>query len=351
MSKLDSLSKKAGLPPGTLVHVGSPKPGIPLIKLIEFSEESFREDSSEDWEEFDPESSETVKWYNIDGIHSTELIQKIGGTFNLHQLLQEDVVNTFHRPKFEEFNDYIFVTLKMVGLNPKGKIITEHVSLVLGHDWVLSFQEREGDVFEPLRLRLRNNVATARKRKADYVFYRLIDMIVDNYFHVAENLSLDIENLEEYVVSNPDREAQMLIQELKKKINGFRKSVQPLRDAVNQVLKSDHILIEEQTMVYFRDVSDHLNHLMETLDTQREMLASILDLYLSGISFRMNQIMQVLTIMATIFIPLTFIAGIYGMNFEYMPELQWKYGYFTIMGIMGSVFLGMLYYFRKKKWL
>ncbi len=353
MHRVESLTGKVGLPPGTLVHVGAKDGKSCRIKYMEFSPDYFNEIDGTSIADIPAETREgSVVWINVDGLQDVETIRSIGERFNIHQLLLEDVLNTYHRPKFDEFEDQVFMTLKMIGLSEDASsIVKEHVSIIHGDGWVISFQEMSGDLFEPLRQRLRDNVGIVRTRKAGYYFYRLADLIVDNYYYVTEHLDEQLDELEAEVTSDPDKEARISIQRIKSAVTDFRKSVFPLREAVFQSIRSEHDLMQEIADIYLKDLNDHLTYILETVDSQREQTANILDLYLSGISFKMNQVMQVLTIIATIFIPLTFIAGIYGMNFAYMPELQWKYGYFYVLGGMGLVLIGMIIYFRNKKWL
>ena len=354
MEQSNSFSKTVGMPPGSLIHIGKGVNETVKITYIEFAPNHFVEKDLISVEDI-PEKShpEAVVWINIDGLGNSEIIRMIGEKYKMHQLLLEDILNTYHRPKFEEYDQHVFATLKMIGLgiDSVDNIVKEQISIVHGEGWVISFQEKEGDVFDPLRNRLRDNYRLVRTRSANYIFYRLIDLIVDNYFYVTEHLEEHIDELEAEVMANPDKEARISIQKLKTNISSFRKGVNPLREAIIQALKSDHSLMKNGTEIYIKDVYDHLVHILDNIDNQKDQLSNILDLFLSGISFKMNQIMQVLTIIATIFIPLTFIAGIYGMNFTNMPELSWKYGYFGALGFMFIVLVGMLLFFRNKKWL
>lgn len=348
-----SASKKAGLPPGTLLHVGRRKSESIRVTVIDYNASEFLQKECDSIEECFPfRDTETVSWINVDGLHNTQKIASIGKHFNLHPLLIEDVLNTHHRPKTEVFDDYVFMTLKMLGIGKsRNLIVSEQVSFVLGKNWVLSFQEQKGDVFDAIRQRLRENKASIRQKGADYLLYRLVDTVVDNYFFITEHISEAAEKLEEKVLQMPNEESLNEIQQQKKQLIRFRRASKPLREAVAILQRDPNELIEESTMPYLRDVYEHIIQVSDVIDTQRDMLSGIMDLYLSGVSNRMNQVMQVLTIMATIFIPLTFIAGIYGMNFDNMPELHWKYGYLIIWLIMIAVIIFMIFYFRKKKWL
>jgi magnesium transporter len=353
MSKETSkTSEKSGLPPGTLIHIGKVKTEKVRLTTINYNVDEYNqfECSIEECTQF--KDSNKFYWINIDGLQNTEMIGKIGKQLNLHPLLLEDILNTNHRPKVEEYDNYLFLTLKMLGIHKNGnKIVSEQVSFVLGNNWLLSFQEQQGDVFDAIRTRLRENKGLIRQKGVDYLLYSLIDVIVDNYFFVTEYFSDNIEKLEEQVLHNPSQESLQKIQKLKRLLMNFRKSIFPLREAVASLQKYNVELIKESTFRYLRDVYEHLIHLSDSLESQRDMLASIMDLYLSGVSNKMNEVMKVLTIIATIFIPLTFIAGVYGMNFENMPELHWKFGYFAIWGIMVVIAVIMINYFKRKKWL
>jgi len=347
------VSVKAGLPPGSLIHIGTRKSNKQKISVIDYDAEHFSEILCKTTEKaFHFKGKSTVSWINIDGLHDTEAIAAIGNHYGLHPLLIEDVLNTHHRPKVEEFDDYLFLTLKMFGISGKENVIvSEQVSFVLGKDWVISFQEQEGDVFDTIRERIKEKKGNLRHKGTDYLLYRLIDTIVDNYFFVTEHLTDVIEILEEKVLDVQDKEILHQIQHLKKQLVNLRKSVLPLREAVSSLQKDGNELIQPDTVRYFRDVYEHLIQVNDTIDSERDTLASIMELYLSGVSNKMNQIMKILTIIATIFIPLTFIAGVYGMNFDNMPELRWEYGYFAIWGVMLAVIFIMIMFFKRKRWL
>lgn len=346
-------SKKRGLPPGTLVHIGERKVDKPKITIIDYNEEQYEEKEVESVEKCKKyKDKPSVTWINVDGIHQVEHIEKIGKSFDLHPLLLEDVVNTEHRPKMDHYKDYIFLVLKMFSYDIQEKEIkAEQVSLILGPNYVISFQERAGDVFDRVRERLRKGKGRIRKQGADYLAYTLIDTVVDEYFVIMENISEVIESLDEELVKEPTAITSQKIHKLKRELIFLRKSVWPLRDMISSLEREGSPLIKESTAVYLRDVYDHSIQAIDTVETFREMISGMLDTYLSSISNRMNEVMKILTIIATIFIPLTFIAGVYGMNFKYMPELEWRYGYFAILGIMLAVVIFMVFYFKKKKWL
>jgi len=270
----------------------------------------------------------------------------------LHPLILEDIVNTEQRPKMEDFEQYIFVVLKMLQYNEKeDEIIAEQVSLILGSNFVISFQETEGDIFDPIRDRIRNSKGRIRKMGADYLAYALLDAVVDNYFTILEKIGEKIETVEEELVANPIPETLQIIHTMKREMIFLRKSVWPLREVVGGLQRAESALIQESTGIYLRDVYDHTIQVIDTIETFRDMISGMLDIYMSSVSNKMNEVMKVLTIFAAIFIPLTFIAGIYGMNFQYMPELEWQLGYFAVLLIMLLVAVSLLVYFRKKKWL
>jgi len=294
----------------------------------------------------------TVTWINIDGIQRIDVIEKIGKYFSLHPLALEDIVNTGQRPKMEDFVDYIFVVLKMLYYDEKERETkAEQLSLVLGPNWVISFQENEGDVFDPIRERIRADKGRIRKMGADYLVYALIDAVVDNYFIILEKIGEKIEEIEDELVANPAPETLQAIHNLKRQMIFLRKSVWPLREVISRLERWESQLINKSTDIYLRDVYDHTIQVIDAIETFRDMLSGMLDIYLSSVSNRMNEVMKVLTIIATIFIPLTLVAGLYGMNFRYMPELEWPWGYPLVLFFMFAIGVLMLIYFRKKKWL
>jgi len=345
--------KKAGLPPGTLVHIGERKTEKTEITIIDYDERQFQEKKAKTVEDSFPfKDKPTVTWINLDGIHQIDIIEKIGKHFNLHPLILEDILNTEQRPKIEDFGDYIFVVLKMLYYDEKeSETKTEQVSLVLGLNFVISFQEYEGDVFDAVRERIRNAKGRIRNMGADYLVYALVDAIVDNYFIIPEKIGEKIEEIEEELVKNPTPETLNIIHILKRDMLFLRRSVWPLREVINGLERSESSLIQKSTDIYFRDVYDHTIQVIDMIETYREMISGMLDIYLSSVSNKMNEVMKVLTIFAVIFIPLTFFAGIYGMNFEFMPELKLRWGYFGVLGIMAIIGISMLIYFKRKKWI
>lgn len=341
------------MPPGSLVHVGRKRKGPVKVTVFDFDPKSVSEFEPEGLEACAPlKDSPTVSWINVDGIHDLVVMEKIGQVFGLHPLIVEDILNTQHRPKLEEFENYVFFTLKMLGYDQKGKRITfEQVSFVLGKTFVLSFQERPGDIFDPIRERIRAGKGNIRQRGPDYLAYRLIDILVDNYLIVTDRVAELVEELEEVILVRSDEKSLRRIQVLKKDLIFLRRSVTPVREAVGNLEKGLSPLIQKRTTNYLRDVYDHTIQVMEALDTQRDILSGLMDVYLSTLSHRLNVVMKLLAIVATIFIPLTFLAGVYGMNFKYMPELDWPWAYPTVWGVMMSVVVVMLVLFRRKGWL
>ncbi|MEW5900359.1 MAG: magnesium/cobalt transporter CorA [Acidobacteriota bacterium] len=346
-------SRKAGLPPGSLMHIGEKKAERTRITIMDYDADSFQEKEAKSVEEsFAFKETATVTWINIGGVHESQVIEKIGAHFGVHPLILEDIMTTAQRPKLEDMGDYIYVVLRMLSHNAKKKEVrSEQVSLILGPNFVISFQENGSDVFDAVRERIRTGKGRMRKMGPDYLAYSLIDAIVDNYFLILENLGEQVESVEEELVSNPSRGTLHRIHILKREMIYLRKSVWPLREVINALERTESELVKDSTGIFLRDVYDHTIQVIDSVETYRDMLSGMLDMYLSSLSNRMNEVMKVLTIIATIFIPLTFIAGVYGMNFKHMPELNWRWGYFLIMALMLGIGVFMVLYFRKKKWL
>jgi magnesium transporter len=347
-------SRKVGLPPGTLVHIGEKKTGEVKIAVIDYDEVNFQESEVGTVEECFPfREKPTVTWINVEGVHRVEVVEKLGNCFGLHPLVLEDILNTDQRPKIEVYGDYVYIVLKMLyDGDLKRPIETEQVSLILGSNFVISFQEgKEGDVFNPVRERIKGGKGLVRKMGSDYLVYSLIDTIVDHYFLVLERLGEKIELLEEELVAHPTDTTLHRIRKFKNEMIFVRRVVWPLREVISGLGRKESPLIKETTEVYLRDVYDHTIQVMDTVEVYREMLSGMLDIYLSSVSNRLNSVMKVLTIIAKIFMPLTFIAGIYGMNFKYMPELEWRWGYPAVWLIVVVIGVSMLIYFKKRKWL
>lgn len=355
MSKRHKISPiKPGQSPGTLTYVGKETLRDTKVTLTQYNQKEFKKTELTTLNECARlRPSSLNAWINVDGINNTEVISAIGKAFDLHPLLLEDVLNTQQKPKIEFYEGTIFVVLKMLDFNSRTKEVeTEHLSLVLGSNYVISFQEeREGDVFDPVRLRLTNALGRVRRLGVDYLFYALVDTIVDNYFVVLENVGEKLEDLEEEIINRTSSKALRNLYAHKRALIFQRKSIWPVREIVNTLVREETPLIREETHIYLRDVYDHTIQVIDTVESYRDLTASLLDIYLSTLSNRMNNIMKVLTIVSTIFMPLSFIVGLYGMNFDNMPELHWHYGYYAVWGIILAVSGGMLYFFRRKRWL
>ncbi len=347
------VSKKIGLAPGSLVHVGEERTEKPKITIIDYDRNNYQEKVVENVEECFPfKDSPTVSWINVDGIHQVDIIGKLGAHFGLHPLVMEDIVHTNQRPKIEDHDSFIYVVLKMLWFaDGDTSVKSEQVSIILGQNYVISFQEMEGDTFKFIRERLRSGKGKIRTVGADYLAYAILDSIVDNYFLIIERFGEIIEELEEELIEDPSPEILQSIHDLKKEMVYLRKSVWPLRDVINRLERTESNLIKNSTFVFLKDVYDHTIQVVDAIETYRDILNGILDVYLSSVSNKMNEVMKVLTIIATIFIPLTFIAGMYGMNFTNMPELGWKWGYPAVWIINILIFLSMYSYFRRKNWL
>ncbi len=346
-------AKKPGLSPGTLVHVGAEKEEAVKIEVLDYSPDSCQAKTFTTVAACVPyKETRTVSWISVEGVHDVGIIAKFGEAFGLHALTQEDIVHTRQRPKVEEHDDYLYVVMKVLRFNEEKQMVEqEQMSFILGANYVISFQEESGDLFNPVRERICNSTGRLRKYGADYLLYVLIDSIVDHYFVVLEKLEEWVETLQEELMGNPTEKTLHEIYDLKQNMVLFRKTFWPTRELMNELLRSESNLIQETTEIYIRDVYDHVLRVIETTDMYREMIGGMLDVYLSIVSNRLNAVMKVLTIIATIFIPLTFIVGVYGMNFKYMPELDWPWAYPLVWAVMGVVTVGMLVYFRRKKWL
>ena len=346
-------AKKAGQSPGTLVYVGESKEEKVKIKIVDYNQSDLIEKevgSIEDCLSF--KTKDSVTWINITGIHDMTVIEALGKQFNLHPLLLEDIVNTEQRPKLDDFEDYLFIVLKMLYTEKESLVIQhEQISLILFPGIVISLQEFEEDVFDTVRERIRKGKGRIRTMGADYLAYALIDTIVDHYFHLFEGIGEQVEILQEEVITQPQPQTLQDIQQLKRELIFLRKSVWPLREIISALVRGESEIIKENVMMFLRDVYDHTIQVIDSVETYRDMLSGMLDIYLSSVSNKMNEVMKVLTIIATIFIPLTFMAGIYGMNFKYMPELELKWAYPALWILMFTVFGFMIFYFKRKKWL
>lgn len=345
--------KHIGKVPGTLVYTGQKFDKNFHVECFDYTKQNIEETVLLNIKDaVNYKETDSVTWINIDGLNSIKEIERIGKQYDLHPLVLEDIVNTTQRPKIDEYENYLFVVLKMLYYDKQENIIIEQVSFVLGKNYVLTFQESEGDVFNNIRERLRLSNGRIRGLKSDYLMYALIDAVVDNYFSIIETLGNKIEDLEtELFAGTPRENINIEVQQLKREILKVRRAIFPLREIISRIEKGEHPLINRRTITYYRDVYDHLIQVSENIDIYREMIWSLMDMYMTTISNKMNEVMKVLTIMSSIFIPLTFLAGIYGMNFQYIPELGYKYGYFVLLGVMLVMFILLLVFFKKKKWL
>ncbi len=351
MKLVQKRSKKTGLSPGTLIHIGETRTNSVTVTRFNYAGTHCDEQVVTDMETLRPPADETVTWVNVGGVHKVEVLEGFGKHFGLHPLLLEDIANTDQRPKLDDYETYLFLVMKMLMTSDRGDILVEQVSFVLGRNYVLSFQENGTDVFGAVRDRLKGGKGRLRQNGSDYLMYALIDAVVDQYFTVLEMLGERIESLQERVIADPKPETLQDIHALKRQLLFVRRAVWPLREAMNNLSRSECPFLHEPMKLFFRDVYDHVVQIVDTIETLREMVSASLDIYLSSVSYRLNAVMRVLTVITTIFMPLSFIAGIYGMNFEYMPELKWAWGYPMALGIMGIVAAIMLIGFRLKKWL
>jgi magnesium transporter len=346
-------SVKSGLPPGSLVHIGAASDKSVQLSVIGFGADGVDENHFEQLDQYlNNPCQRDVVWVNVEGVHDVELIRALGDKHQFHPLVLEDIVNTVQRPKIEDYGDYLFIVLKMLHPTEDGDFHSEQLSIILGPDYLFTFQEGlEGDAFDPVRVRIRNSKGKIRTMGADYLAYALIDAIVDGYFTVLESFGERIVDVEEELTRVPGQYSLHRINVMKKEIIYLRKTVWPLREAISFLERGDSILLHATTRIYFRDVYDHTIQVIDTVETYRDLLSSMLDLYLSSISNRTNEVMKFLTVIGTIFMPLTFLVGVYGMNFKHFPELEWRNGYFILWGVMIVVALLMVAYFRKKRWL
>ncbi len=321
-----------------------------ILELISYNREKFSKHEGMDVEALLAKlAPDQVNWLNLDGLNNQDIIEKVQAHFCLHSLLIDDVLAD-QRPKAEEYEGYLFFTMKMLYRIEGMKIDYEQISFVLGPNYLLTFQEKDGDLFDGFRDRIRLDLGKVRKKKVDYLLYRLIDIIVDSYYTVLDRVGDFIDEIEENAYENPSNETFTQIQALKKELIFLRKALYPLREAVGKIAKGESDFISEEGIHYFADIYDHVAHLIDSLDTYKDLTSGLLDIHINAMNTKMNEVMKVLAVISTIFMPLTFIVGIYGMNFEFMPELSWRYGYFGVLGLMTLVLIGMLYFFKRKKW-
>ncbi|HET6227962.1 MAG TPA: magnesium/cobalt transporter CorA [Bacteroidia bacterium] len=343
---------KTGAPPGTVIYSGEEQTGRVKITLIEYNETEFIEKDFYDLSEcLQSVDDKLVKWINVDGVHQAELIEAIGKRFNIHPLTLEDIVNTNQRAKFEDYENYVVSIMKMIDYN-SNEIHSEQLAVVLMKGMVISFQEANGgDAFDLIRTRIRQGKGRIRKMGADYLAYALIDAVVDCYFTILEKIGDKVEGLEEELITDPDKSSIEQLHHMKREMIFVRKAVWPMRELISNMERSENELITDGTEIYLRDVHDHTIRVIDTVETYRDLLSGMMDIYLSSASNRMNEVMKILTIITTIFVPVTFIAGVYGMNFDYMPELHKKWGYPAVWGLMLLIIVSLIIYFKRKKWL
>lgn len=352
LKSIVKLSGKTGLPPGSLVHVGEKKTEKTRIHIMDYDANDLREIDIDSVDEcLSYRDSSTVTWIEVTGLHNVEVIEQLGKIFDIHSLVLEDILNTNQRPKFEEYEGHLFITLRNLQYEETSELIeSEQVSIVVGKGFVISFLEKETDLFDPVRNRVRNSKLRIRKRDSDYLAYALVDNVVDTYFKVVEDLGERLEDMDSVDLKDMDEKKLAVLFNLKKGFMAIRKSVLPLQETVDRVISEEYEIISEPTRLYFRDVLDHIQQIIDSLDAYREAAKDAVDTHLSILSMKMNEVMKVLTIAATIFMPLTFIAGIYGMNFKFMPELEWRWGYFATLGVMATLLVFMVIYFRRRSW-
>ena len=348
-----SKSKKkrpVGLPPGTLIFKGEQMVDQPNVSLVQYTAEDFQEVHLKN-QKPPTNLNHYLQWYDVRGVHDTQVIERIGQQFGLHPLILEDIMSTQQRPKLEVYDNGLFITLRALKLDKKElELEIEQISLFLGEGFVLSFQEDEEDLFAVIRQRIKLSKGKIRTRGADYLVYALLDTVVDNYFVLLDHIDEVLDQLEEEITLSADKAIKHKIHQLRLINLHFRKSALPLREVINQFSRMED-WVEESSKVFLRDLYDHILRVSELVETYRDMLNGLYDLYLSEISLKMNNVMQVLTVISTIFIPLTFLVGVYGMNFQYFPELQWRWGYPILWAVMIIISAYLFLYFRRKKWL
>ncbi len=353
LKKTPHIIKKIGQPPGTIVYTGEDEEIKSKIQITDYNEQTYKISQSEDLpESFNIIEKDLIRWINIKGIKQTELIEKLGKGFELHPLVLEDIVNPHQRPKYEDYENYIYIIIQRLFWNEnKDDFKIEQISLILGPKYVISIQEQETALFLPILDRIKAHKGRIRNMGADYLLYSLVDVIIDNYFIVQEIIGEFIEEIEDKLISKPEIETLQSIYMLKRQVIDLRKSVWPLRNVINSFQREENELITNSLQIYLRDVYDHIFRITDSLENYRDIISGMLDMYISSVSNKMNEIMKLLTIISTIFIPLSFLVGLYGMNFVFMPELHSPFGYPVLLIVMVIITLVMIYYFRRKKWI
>jgi magnesium transporter len=353
MPSLKNASAKTGFSPGSLVYVGKTQEAASRISVLHFSQQAIEIHNVRSIDETLPyQGKEEITWVNIEGLKDIEIIESIGRNFHIHPLVLEDILNTHQRPKFEEFDDYLFIVLKGLSFEQSALAVNyEQISILVLKNFIFTFKEKQDAIFDPILRRLQDGCGRLRTRGADYLAYAIVDTVVDQYFALQDSIDEVIESVEERLLSNPTSQTLAKIQRLKRELVFVRKSISPTRELLSGMARSESDLIDEKTRPYLRDVYDHAIRITEAVDSSRDLITGMLDIYLSSVNNKMNEVMKVLTVFMSIFIPLTFIVGIYGMNFEYMPELKWRWGYPVLWLVFAAITIGLLTYFKRKKWL
>ena len=352
-NKVNKRKTRIGLTPGSLVFTGNQKGEKVNIHYLKYSEENFEEKSLSNQEKlsFNKVDKNDVDWYDIRGLHDTKLIESIGEVFKIHPIIQEDIVDVNARPKFEEDENGLFIIIKALKFNSDTiKIESEHVALFLDEGLCISFQETSSDLFDQIRARIKERRGRIRNRKSDYLLFAILDLIIDEYLLIIDQFEDSVEQLESDLMNRNISEVRGKIHQLRKSLLKVRKSIGPIRESIGRVSKSENALIDRSTEIFLRDLYDHTIQITDMLDTQRDTLNGLQDLRISDMSLKMNQVMQVLTMVTAVFVPLSFLAGVYGMNFENMPELKSQNGYFVVLSVMAFIFLSSIAFFRYRKW-
>lgn len=346
-------SQKVGLPPGSITYIGEERLEEAVLEMISYNVNNLTKNTFDNCKTLHKNLlPNSVNWINVDGIHDNKLTHEFHTVFNFDLLMLEDITNTNERPKVEEYENYIFFSLKMIHYNESSKFIeNEQISLILGKNYVISFQEKTGDIFGHIRKRIDNPKGQMRSKKNDYLFYALIDSVVDNYFIAIENIGNTLEELEDEIFSDPSHKSLEKIQANKIILLTLRRSIYPLRESISKLLRENDKFIAPETIKYFNDVYDHTIQIIDIIESYKDVVSGLKDSYLSSLSLKMNKVMQILTIVSTIFIPLTFIAGVYGMNFDNIPEMHWQNGYYYFWGLSALISIVLILYFKRKKWL
>lgn len=347
--------KKVGAVPGEVVFTGRKKTDKVYVHYMEYDDAVLSEETltNRTIKDFHKPIDQKVQWYDIRGLHDTQLLEEIGQTFNLHPLIVEDIADVNHRAKVEEYSNGIFFKLNALYVNTKKNEhhLKESISIFFGKQFVLSFQERKHDLFLPVRERLIHAKGRIRGREADYLAYALVDLVIDHYYEVLDNLGERVDDIENNISTDPQETIKYQIHKIKREILAVRKTVYPVRESINQIIKSESGIINERTKLFYRDIYDHTIETMDMIESQRDMIYGLQDLYISEISFKMNKVMQILTIVTTMFVPLTFLVGVYGMNFSHLPELGFYYGYYILWGVMILISIALLIFFKRKRWM